>query len=163
MLFTQLCVISKFENGNMMLGEALYTYLLDTAIKARSLREVFDRFWRNEQTRRLEAHHAYFIRHVSLINAFDNFLFLFCSKEIWNAGGTGAWATHCKVSGPLKALSNGDQIDKIIILLSEHKESVIEIFNIHQAQVEFKHLNYEIEHISKIIQLFIDSMKEIQI
>jgi len=147
----------------MISGETLCASLLDNAIKARFQREVFDRFWTNEQTRRLEAYQAYFIRHVSLINSFDNFLFLFSSRTLWSASGMGAWATHCNVSGPLKALSNGDQIDKIIILLSEHEKEVVEIFNIHQKPVEIEYLSYEIQHIENIIQLFVDSMEEIQI
>jgi len=146
-----------------MSGEILHNSLLTNAINARVQREAFDRFWKNDQTRRLEAHYVYFFRHVSLINAFDNFLFLFSSTTLWNAGGMGAWATQCKVNGPLRALSNGDQIDKIIILLSEHKKEVVEILNIHQKPVELEHLSYEIEHIRNIIQLFIDSMKDIQI
>ena len=59
-----------------------------------------------------------------------------------------------------KAFSNGDQI---IIILSEHKKEVVEIFNINPKPVELEHLSCETEHIENMIRLFIDSMKEIQI
>lgn len=147
----------------MNTGEEIYSDLLDLSLKARSLREVFDRFWKTEQSRRLSAHHAYFIREVALINAFDNFMFLFCSRTLWTAGGIGAWATSCKVNGPLRPLSNGDQIDKIITLLTDYKEAVIGILQIHKTPNELAHLSYELEHICKTLDLFTQSMKEIQI
>ncbi|WP_316738426.1 hypothetical protein [Pedobacter aquatilis] len=147
----------------MKTSENIHAELLERAYKARSLRMVFDRFWKTEPTRRQSAHHTYFIREVALINAFDNFMFLFCSRELWTAGGTGAWANTCNVNGPLKPLSNGDQIDKIISLLTEQKEASLKIIGIHKTRNEHNHLLYELEHIGKIIELFTESMKEIQI
>lgn len=61
----------------MMSGEILYASLLNNTTKANFLRDVFDRFLKNEQARRLEAYHAYSIRQILLINACDSFFFSF--------------------------------------------------------------------------------------
>ncbi|WP_316829693.1 hypothetical protein [Pedobacter aquatilis] len=137
--------------------------LLSLALKARFLADAFDRFWRNEIEKRHLAHHAYFIRHVSLLNAFDNFLYLFCSRELWSAGGTGAWAANCNVSGPLKPLSNGDQINKIITLITDQQAEVSNILAIYQSPAEQEHIAHELAHISKTLALLGSSMEEIQI
>lgn len=150
-------------NSQMEFSDALYSALLESAIKARSHRQIFDVFWKSEQTRRMSAHQAYFIRHVSMLNAFDNFLFLFCSKEIWTAGGTGAWANLSEVDGPLQALSNGDQIDKIIALLTDQKDAVLQLFAIHKKPSERAYLEYEVEHIKRILALYLDSFKDIPV
>jgi len=147
----------------MKTGENIYSRLFALANQAKAFREVFDRFWIEEPTRRPLAHHTYFIREVSLVNAFDNFLFLFCSRNLWSAGGTGAWATSCGVKGPLKSLSNGDQIDQLITLLSDHPEAATKILSLHKTEVEVAHMTYELDHIANILDLFSRSMKEIQI
>lgn len=147
----------------MEFSKALHASLLDAANQARSLREIFDRFWKVEPTQRMQAHLCYFIRHVSLLNAFDNFLFLFCSRQIWTAGGTGAWAIQCDVRAPLLPVSNGDQVDKMIVLLQEHGEAVEKIFMVHKSASEKKVLEFELEHIEKVLALFSDALKEIQI
>jgi len=147
----------------MKSGDALYSDLLKISLKALSLRDKFDNFWAYDISLRPKAHHAYFIRHISLLNAFDDLLFLFCSRQLWSAGGIGYWAAQGDVGGPLQALSNGDQIDKVLILLQEQKQSIIAIFNIYQQTIEREHMEYELEHIQRTIKFLNDTLDEIQI
>ena len=89
----------------MISGETPHASLLNNATKVNSLRDVFDRFFKNDQARMPEANHAYFVRHISLINAFYSFLFLFFFSALWNAGGTVIWATHVKQSEAIQSNS----------------------------------------------------------
>ncbi|MFC3561119.1 hypothetical protein [Pedobacter jamesrossensis] len=147
----------------MEFSVALYSVLLESAITARSYRQSFDVFWKSEQTQRMNAHHAYFIRHVSMLNAFDNFLFLFCSESIWTGGGKGAWTNLKGVDGPLQPLCNGDQIDKIISLLTAHKDFIMQLFTIHEKPLERAHLEYEVAHIKHVLNLYLDSFNDIRV
>ena len=76
----------------MISGETPHASLLNNATKVNSLRNVFDRFFKNGQARMLEANHTYFIRHISLINAFDSFfvsVFFKRALECWRNGYMG--------------------------------------------------------------------------
>jgi hypothetical protein len=83
-----------------------------------------------------------------MLNAFDNLLFLFCSREIWSAGGAGAWAcTNNSPAGPILVHSNADQIEKLLLLFSDHREAVQRILDLHQHPMEQALLDIELKHI----------------
>lgn len=130
-------------------------------LKAKRYRDIFDHFWKNEKTARMSAHLAYFIRHGALPNAFNNLLFLFCSREIWSAGGSGAWACSKGVPpGPILTYSNGDQIEQMLILLNDHNEAVMKILGLHQQTQEKKLLSLELKHIEETVRIFEETLSD---
>lgn len=129
--------------------------LEECVLQARACRDTFDAFWREEPSKRISAHLAYFIRHGAMLNAFDNLLFLFCSREIWSAGGAGAWAcTNNSPAGPILVHSNADQIEKLVLLFTDHREAVTKILELHRQPMEEELLLTELNHIRSILQLF---------
>jgi hypothetical protein len=129
--------------------------LEECVLQARAYRNTFDAFWKAEPSKRVSAHLAYFIRHGAMLNAFDNLLFLFCSREIWSAGGAGAWAcTNNSPAGPILVHSNADQIEKLLLLFSDHREAVQRILDLHQHPMEQALLDIELKHIRDTLHLF---------
>jgi len=130
--------------------EEIFNTLSRQVILAENFRNEFDRFWKAEVGSRGKASATYLIRHTSLLSAFDNLLFLFCSREIWAYGGFGAKASEKGISGPVHILSHGDAIDKMIILCTQFDKQVKEILSALDLPAEASFLLNEIEYITKV-------------
>jgi len=143
--------------------ENMLTRLCELNGKAKIYKNKFDEFWRTAGDKRLTAHLSYFMRHAALLNAFNNFLFLFCSPEIWTAGGKGIWAcSQDNTAGPLALYSNGDQIDKLEILIKTQTHAMAGILALHQSHKEKALLELEFDHLENTINLFGELLDQLE-
>lgn len=129
----------------------LFSELLGSVQLANQLKIRFDVFWKRAEEERVNAWYAYAIRHTSLLNCFNTLLFLFGSRQLWESGGLGIKAVEKNVSGPVFILMNGDQIDKILSLLTENEEWVKSFFKLYESNNELSFLEHEIHQISSTI------------
>lgn len=132
-------------------AEEIFRNLGEQINLAADFKTKFDEFWKKEVGKRNSAQICYFLRHHALPASFEGFLYLFCSREMWESGGLGALSAAENLTGPVYLLNHGDSLEKVVALCREHGTSFIKILELFKTETELTALENEIKNIKAVV------------